>query len=125
MLKADLWEVQDAGPLTLYLDTHDLLFLGLIPTHPEFTSFLSSVDVHALHDYAKDNVIVVSIVLAPELDTKPVFCLTQLGLTELPKCKQRGFHKHKTDDKRLYREAEHVIDDESERTQVVYLRVQL
>ena len=54
----------------------DLAMLGLIHTHPRMTSFLSSVELHALWDYAKDNPILVSIVLAPEKLTSPAYSLT-------------------------------------------------
>ena len=73
--------------------------------------------------HEKDSVSIVYIVLAAHLDTNPVFCITQFGLKELPKCKQKGFHNHKTEDRKLYREAKHEIDDETTRTHVVDLRV--
>ena len=58
-----------------------MIMVGLIHTHPQMTSFLSSVDLHALWDYAKDNQSLVSIVLAPEKKTSPAYCLTKLGLS--------------------------------------------
>ena len=63
--------------------------LGLIHTHPRMTSFLSSVDLHALWDNARFNKSLVSIVLAPEKETAPAFCLTDHGLAELEKCKEK------------------------------------
>ena len=87
------------------------------------TSFLSSVDLHALWDFARENNSIVSIVLAPEKKTCPAFCLTQLGLSELAKCKQKGFHQHKKDDRRMYTEAEHAIDDQTLATIVVDFRI--
>ena len=75
------WEVQDERQITNYVVYHDMIMLGLIHTHPQMTSFLSSVDLHALWDYAKDNQSLVSIVLAPEKKTPPAYCLTKLGLS--------------------------------------------
>ena len=93
--------------------------LGLIHTHPKMSAFLSSVDFHALWDYAKDNQSLISIVLAPEKKTSPAFCLTNIGLEEIGRCKKRGFHKHRRDDRRLYEEAKHVVDDQTCDTTVV------
>ena len=87
--------------------------LGLIHTHPKMTLFLSSVDLHALWDYAQDNPSLISIVLAPEKKTSPAFCLTSLGLEEIGKCKEKGFHRHKKGDQLLYREADHTVDDQT------------
>ena len=77
---SDRWMVHDERQLTNYfVNNEDLIMLGLIHTHPNMTSFLSSVDLHALYDYAKDNHSLVSIVLAPERDTAPAYCLTSRG----------------------------------------------
>ena len=123
--RSDYWEVQDERQITNhFVYNPDMIMLGLIHTHPNMTSFLSSVDIHALWDYARHNPSLVSIVLAPEKGTSPAFCLTSLGLTEVGKCKQNGFHKHKKNDKRLYREADHTLDDQTLDTIVVDLRMQ-
>ena len=120
----DSWEVWDERQITNhFVYNPNLILLGLIHTHPKMTSFLSSVDLHALWDFARENHSIVSIVLAPEKKTCPAFCLTRLGLSELAQCKQGGFHKHKKDDRRLYEEAEHAIDDQSLATIVVDFRI--
>jgi hypothetical protein len=87
------------------------------------TSFLSSVDLHTLWDHARHNPNLVSIVLAPEKKTSPAFCLTQLGLTAIGKCKKSGHHKHRGDDRQYYEEANHVIDDQTCETIVVDFRM--
>jgi hypothetical protein len=84
--------------------------LGLIHTHPKMTSFLSSVDLHALHDYARANKSLISIVLAPEKKTSPAYCLTDVGFLELSKCQEKGFHRH-NNDTAMYMEASHAIQD--------------
>ena len=44
----------------------DQILLGLIHTHPGFQSFMSSIDLHALHDISRlTNTAEISIVLAP------------------------------------------------------------
>ena len=121
---SDAWEVHDERQITNFFVYHpDLIMLGLIHTHPRMTSFLSSVDLHALWDYARHNYSLVSIVLAPEKKTSPAFCLTSLGLTEIGKCKKNGFHKHRGDDHRYYREAGHAIDDQTRETDVIDYRI--
>ena len=50
------------------------------------------------------------IALAPENKTFTVFCLTNIGLQEIGKCKKPGFHKHREDDKRFDKEAKHMVD---------------
>ena len=110
----DKWEVQDVRQITNFFTYHpDLIMLGLIHTHPNFDSFLSSVDLHALWDYAQHNHSLVSIVLAPERRTWPAYCLTKIGFKELSKCKVPGFHKHKKCDSRLNKEADYVLYDQS------------
>ena len=118
------WEVHDQRQLTNYFTYNpELIMLGLIHTHPKMTSFLSSVDLHALWDYAQDNPSLISIVLAPEKKTSPAYCLNSLGLKELGQCKQAGFHKHKKDDRRLYGEAQHVLEDRTRDTIIVDFRI--
>ena len=64
------WEVHDERQTTNYfVNNPNLIMLGLIHTHPRMTSFLSSVDLHALWEHAIHNPSLVSIVLAPEKNT--------------------------------------------------------
>ena len=64
---SDRWEVHDVRQLTNYFVYNPaLIMLGLIQTHPRMSSFLSSVDIHQLYDYAKDNHSLICIVIAPE-----------------------------------------------------------
>ena len=122
---SDRWMVHDERQLTNYfVNNEDLIMLGLIHTHPNMTSFLSSVDLHALYDYAKDNHSLVSIVLAPERDTAPAYCLTSRGFNKLASCKETGFHTHSGCEQTFYREAQHVLDDLSCRTSLIDFRMQ-
>jgi STAM-binding protein len=102
------WEVHDERQITNYFVYNpNLIMLGLIHTHPNMTSFLSSVDLHALWDYARDNPSLISIVLAPEL----------------AKCKEVGFHHHTQDDQMYYKEADYVVDDQTFTTEVMDFRL--
>ena len=116
----DRWDVQDVRQLgNVFSVQPDLIMLGLIHTHPKWDSFLSIVDIHALWDYAQHNPSLISIVLAPKKNTSPAFCLTTLGLREIGKCKENGFHQHSIDDKNYYKEAEHVYERHGLSTTVI------
>ena len=118
------WEVHDERQITnFFVYKPSLVMLGIIHTHPNMTSFLSSVDLHALFDYARDNPKLISIVLAPELNTSPAFCLTKYGISELSKCNETGFHHHRQDESEYYQEADYVVYDESCSTEVIDFRL--
>ena len=67
----------------------------------------------------------ISIVLAPEEGTAPVYKLTDEGREELSRCEEKRnftkFHKHRGSDNALYREADNVFLYNVE-TIVFYLR---
>ena len=102
----DRWEVNNVRQISNFFSYNDLILLGLIHTHPAMSSFLSSVDLHALWDYARNNKSLISIVLAPEKKTAPAFCLTNVGLDKLKKCKDKDFHRHQNDQS-YYKVASH------------------
>ena len=61
--RSDYWEAVDEAEIQEYFSSNQLLLLGCIHTHPPpWTSFLSSVDLHQLFDFQKDNPSSVSIV---------------------------------------------------------------
>jgi proteasome lid subunit RPN8/RPN11 len=118
------WDVYDERQIPNYFSYNsDLIMLGLIHTHPNMISFLSSVDLHGLWDYARDNPSLVSIVLAPKRKTAPAFCLTEHGLSAIGKCQKNGHHKHRGDDRQYYEVASHAIEDETFETIVVDFRI--
>ena len=108
----DKWEVEDEHQIINYFESHDILMLGLIHTHPGMDSFLSSVDLHALYDFAKDNESLISVVLAPEKNTSPAYSLTRLGFKVIGNCRTSGFHQHKNSTG-LYTVASHVVRTDS------------
>ena len=87
--------VDETDTFNFFNDNPGLLLLGIIHTHPGFESFLSSVDLHMLYNYACSNSSVVSLVLAPELNTCPAYVLTKKGMDTLRFCFKSGFHRHK------------------------------
>ena len=95
-----------------------------VDSYSSKNDFHTSMDLHALYDYARTNPSLISIVLSPEQHTVPAFCLNKLGMRELGKCKKVGFHTHNTDNLRLYNEAEHVVDDQTCETIVVDFRIE-
>ena len=79
------------------IDNEDLEFIGLIHTHPQSPSFLSSLDMHYLskceEDMQKENMI--SLVLGKnkhKQNTCPAFILTELGQEVIKNCKDRDEH---------------------------------
>ena len=119
----DRWDMQDVTEITTYFVRNPhLVMLGFIHTHPNMTSFLSSVDLHALYAYARDNPDLVSIVLAPERGTAPAFTLTEEGRERIGNCTEDGFHHHEGGDESFYEVADHVIDDPFLVTSIIDLR---
>lgn len=98
--RSDYWEAIDPVNLQSFFTENNLLLLGCIHTHPPpWTSFLSSVDLHQLFDFQKDNPSAVSIVIAPaHMPTHVpacVYSLTDMGLTVLADCRKTGVHQHR------------------------------
>ncbi|KAJ8652193.1 hypothetical protein O0I10_012204 [Lichtheimia ornata] len=86
-----------------YQDTHDLLTLGWIHTHPSQSCFLSSLDLHTHCAYQIMLPEAIAIVCAPKHEPSVgVFRLTDPpGLSLISNCRERGaFHPHP--DKPIY-----------------------
>ena len=79
-----------------YCDTHDLMTLGWIHTHPTQTCFLSSVDLHTHCSYQCILDEAVAIVLSPHhTPSRGTFRLCHPdppGLKEVRDCRKSGFH---------------------------------
>jgi len=74
-------------------ETHSVITLGWIHTHPSQTCFLSSVDLHCQLSYQIMMPNAIAIVVAPT-DTTQTFSLTKKGIDVLSKCACQGFHRH-------------------------------
>ena len=105
---SDKFEATDETEIPIFLDENpEWSILGIVHTHPGFNAFLSSVDLHMLCAYTRENQAVVSIFLAPEQNVYPAFALTRTGMEVLSKCNnQEGFHSHNT--RGLYGFARHL-----------------
>lgn len=96
---SDTCEMTSEGEIALWshCDTHDLLTLGWIHTHPTQTCFMSSRDLHTHSGYQAQMAESVAIVCAPKHEpTWGAFRLTDPpGLPHVLGCKQTGiFHPH-------------------------------
>ncbi|XP_020612865.1 STAM-binding protein-like isoform X3 [Orbicella faveolata] len=78
-----------------FQDSHNLITLGWIHTHPSQTSFMSSVDLHTHCSYQLIMPEAIAIVCSPKFSETGVFSLTPgYGLQFILNCKKPGFHPH-------------------------------
>ena len=100
---------------TLFIEKQ-LTQLGTIHSHPNFQSFMSSVDLHMHAFIQRDENSAVAIVYSPLYETAPFFTITDLGLGVLLSCDQTDHdegHTHEQDDATLYTAARHATCDPS------------
>uniref|UniRef100_A0A0N5AMF8 MPN domain-containing protein n=1 Tax=Syphacia muris TaxID=451379 RepID=A0A0N5AMF8_9BILA len=90
----DTCDMHNEEDIFAFQDTHNLITLGWIHTHPSQTAFLSSVDLHTHCAYQLMLPEAVAVVVAPKFNTFGVFRLTQEGMKEVGTCKQINFHPH-------------------------------
>ena len=77
----DCWEVNSLRQISNFFDYNNHVMLGLIHTHPAMSSFLSSVDLHALWNYARNNKSLISIYSLHQKNKQPQpFVLLMLAL---------------------------------------------
>lgn len=79
----------------MFQDEHDLLTVGWIHTHPEFSCFMSSLDLHTHSSYQSMLAEAIAIVCAPHEDPPVgVFRLTSpVGIDCIQGCREPGaFH---------------------------------
>ncbi|XP_031568200.1 STAM-binding protein-like [Actinia tenebrosa] len=105
-----------------FQDSHDLITLGWIHTHPSQTAFMSSVDLHTHCSYQLMMPEAIAIVCSPKFNETGVFSLIQgYGLKFISSCKKSGFHPHPKEPP-LYQESDHVIWEHATKVEVVDLR---
>ncbi|XP_002741913.1 STAM-binding protein-like A [Saccoglossus kowalevskii] len=91
-----------------YQDTHDLITLGWIHTHPSQTAFLSSIDLHTHCGYQLMMPEAIAIVCAPKHQETGIFMLTPShGLDYIANCRTSGFHPHPKEPP-LFENSQHV-----------------
>ena len=81
------------------MEDHGLILLGFIHTHPTFSAFLSSIDLHMQYLIQKDLPSAIAIVVSPKDGTQPIFRITPEGMNVLKQCNedQDKQHDHITD----------------------------
>eukprot|EP00347_Sterkiella_histriomuscorum_P022455 403338424 len=90
---------------------HKVMTLGWIHTHPQYSLFLSSVDLHNQMGYQMQMPEAVAIVYSPiESARYKTFRVKDSRVNEIQKCKLSGFHEHK-DPTGLpaYEECKHIV----------------
>jgi len=81
-----IWEFQSQHP--------ELIMLGWIHTHPDYQAFLSSVDMHNQYLYQSLLPEALALVVSPNYKEIGAFRLTDIGVTVIGNCKEKGFHPH-------------------------------
>ncbi|CAN9508808.1 unnamed protein product [Ophioblennius macclurei] len=90
----DFCDMENVEELFSFQDQQNLLTLGWIHTHPTQTAFLSSVDLHTHCSYQLMLPEAVAIVCAPKHNDTGVFRLSAPGMSEVSRCRLKGFHPH-------------------------------
>ena len=99
-----------------HLIQNKLTQLGTIHTHPRFSSFLSSVDLHMHAQIQRYENSAIAIVYSPMYDTAPAYTLNDIGLGVIMSCRapnQDAGHLHSQPDDTLYQVAQHTSTDPS------------
>lgn len=107
----DYCDTENEEELFLIQDQYDLITLGWIHTHPTQTAFLSSVDLHTHCSYQMMLPEAIAIVCSPKFNEIGYFSLTEQGIDEISRCRQKGFHPHSKDPP-LFTHAGHVTISE-------------
>ena len=97
-----------------YLIQNNLTQLGSIHTHPNFSSFMSCVDLHMHAGIQRYENSAVAFVYSPLHETAPIFSINDLGLGILLSCpatEQDKAHPHGQPDDSLYDNATHTRRD--------------
>lgn len=112
---SDSCSFEGEGEIYDYHDAHDLISLGWIHTHPSYSAFLSSVDLHTHLPYQLLMPEAVAIVVSAKDNATGFFMLTtDYGLDYVSKCSQTdGFHYHPKEPP-LFCDAKHVTVDHNE-----------
>jgi len=94
----EVWEVHDK---------EDIIFLGWIHTHPAFSVYLSSVDMHNQYEWQHMLPEAVAIVCSIKDDEIGFLTLSPAGMSEIGGCSLQNFHPHSKEPP-LFEKASHV-----------------
>lgn len=106
----DVWDVHDK---------ENIIFLGWVHTHPAYSVFLSSVDMHNQYEWQHMLPEALAIVCSIKDNVVGNLRLTAAGMAEIGGCSQTNFHPHSKD---LWEESSHVDVDDSKRVILKDLR---
>lgn len=104
----DFCDMENVEELFQIQDQHNLLTLGWIHTHPTQTAFLSSVDLHTHCSFQLMLPEAIAVVCAPRHNDVGVFRLSATGVSEVSRCRLKGFHPHSKDPP-LFTVCKHVL----------------
>lgn len=96
-------------------DTHDkenIIFLGWIHTHPAYSVYLSSVDMHNQYEWQHMLPEALAIVCSIKDDEVGFLTLTPAGMSEIGGCSLSNFHPHSKEPP-LFERAKHVEVDQA------------
>jgi len=105
----DVWDVHDK---------ENIIFLGWVHTHPAYSVFLSSVDMHNQYEWQHMLPEALAIVCSIKDGVVGNLRLTQAGMSEIGGCSLTNFHPHSKEPP-LWEESTHV---EVDRTKKVVLK---
>eukprot|EP00090_Calanus_glacialis_P046494 TRINITY_DN9162_c0_g1_i1.p1 TRINITY_DN9162_c0_g1~~TRINITY_DN9162_c0_g1_i1.p1 ORF type:complete len:449 (+),score=183.73 TRINITY_DN9162_c0_g1_i1:173-1519(+) len=105
----DVWDVHDK---------ENIIFLGWVHTHPAYSVFLSSVDMHNQYEWQHMLPEALAIVCSIKDNVVGNLRLSQAGMAEIGGCSLTNFHPHSKEPP-LWEEAPHV---EVDRTKSVILK---
>eukprot|EP00049_Salpingoeca_infusionum_P000694 m.41723 g.41723 ORF g.41723 m.41723 type:complete len:648 (+) comp10605_c0_seq2:143-2086(+) len=107
---SDCCTMTEEGETSLfaYQSEHDLITMGWVHTHPSQTAFLSSVDLHTSFPFQIMMPEALAIVCSVKYSDTQAFHLTPRGMSDIGRCRERGFHPHTNADS-LFQPSSHVF----------------
>jgi len=108
----DVWDVHDK---------ENIIFLGWVHTHPAYSVFLSSVDMHNQYEWQHMLPEALAIVCSIKDNVVGNLRLSQAGMSEIGSCSLTNFHPHSKEPP-LWEEATHVEVDRSQKVILKDLR---
>jgi len=108
----DVWDVHDK---------ENIIFLGWVHTHPAYSVYLSSVDMHNQYEWQHMLPEALAIVCSIKDGVAGNLRLTQAGMSEIGGCSLTNFHPHSKEPP-LWEEASHVEIDRNRRVVLKDLR---
>jgi len=97
----DVWDIHDK---------ENIIFLGWIHTHPAYSVFLSSVDMHNQYEWQHMLPEAIATVCSIKDSVTGHLRLTEAGMAEIGDCSLTNFHPHSTRPP-LWTETDHVVTE--------------